>query len=114
VTSLLTRLTELEQAATPGPWEQTYQTGHVAAADPKDEGYWIDVANTETLADAALIAASRNALPSLLEVVRTLEAKARYWNENAHVLTHGADGVMRACAASVVAALAPLLGEGDS
>jgi hypothetical protein len=99
VTSLLTRLTELEQA-------------FIAVSDPLDLWLCIDgnYVRPATKQEAQML----DALPLLLEVVRTLEAKARYWNENAHVLTHGADGVMRECAASVVAALAPLLGEGDS
>ena len=69
---MIERLRELEQAATPGLW-QFIEPHHLCRAD----GY--PLASMVTLyrsrhADAALIAAMRNALPALLDVAEA----ARY------------------------------------
>ncbi len=69
---MIERLSELERAATPGPW-------HVKAAS--DGCWWLILEGgplvasgfTERVENADYIAASRNALPALLEVARAAE-----------------------------------------
>jgi hypothetical protein len=70
----LDQLTALEQAATPGEW-------HVVPGSPGGLVWVIKndvgrgVAAYTTAADAALIAAMRNALPELIERVRAAEIR---------------------------------------
>lgn len=62
-------LEKLEKAATPGPWAE--EEGDVMG--PGDvNGYANWITSDAEQADAALIAAARNALPELLRIVRHL------------------------------------------
>ena len=78
----LQRLEELEKRATKGPWfhntENLYEV--FSEVDPISDGREVLVAQLE--ADAGYIAASRNALPLLLDSVRRLKealALAQQW-----------------------------------
>lgn len=67
MTSILERLRELEQTATPGPWH-VGSTGLI-----KHHAMWIasmsgSMSNPAIATDAALIAAARNHLPQLLDI----------------------------------------------
>lgn len=82
-------LRELEQKATPGPWEYDDTTDQHYDDDGTvtPTGWFrgavgnVDVGdyNTLSLADAALIAALRNAAPLLLDVVDAVRALVPGW-----------------------------------
>ena len=77
-------LRALEAAATPGPWSESHH--HVwwtpadapefplASLDTDDEHYGFSSTGRRKDADAALIAAARNALPALLDVADAARA----------------------------------------
>ena len=74
------KLRELEGKATPGPWEVYDKSGRVdfiypavglVAVDGDDENIILHI----TPADAALIAAARNAMPDLLDLVEAQGAE---------------------------------------
>ena len=70
---LATRLSALDAAATPGPWELTDPFGIYRGVDSPHSKDGIVIGATLP-ADAALIVALRNALPALVELARAAEA----------------------------------------
>lgn len=68
------RLEALDRAATPGPWQVGYgytdRGGLYTSIEAADGVTEVLGENSPTDADAALIAAMRNALPHLLEVAK--------------------------------------------
>jgi DNA repair exonuclease SbcCD ATPase subunit len=70
---LLAELRRLEKAATPGPWTDEESRVHVPKGDVATCDDVNHIADSE--ANAALIAAARNALPALLDHIETLTAE---------------------------------------
>lgn len=75
----LDELTALEQAATPGPWHVTtsgdsHYRREVRRADRESVAFCGTIPEAQAHADAALIAATRNAMPLLLAVARAAHA----------------------------------------
>lgn len=69
---LATRLSALDAAATPGPWELTDPFGIYRGVDSPHSKDGIVIGATLP-ADAALIVALRNALPALVDLVAAAE-----------------------------------------
>lgn len=78
----LDRLRELEQAATPGPWNASMDThpAHVARLG-QWEVYGRRYVSGVVARDAALIAEARNALPALLDIAEAARAVMEEWDE---------------------------------
>lgn len=81
--TLLSRLRAAHEAATPGPWRDTFDkdgnnNGEVYAVDGYDDMRSVaDVRGDRYDADARLVCLARNALPALLDVAEAAEALAR-------------------------------------
>jgi hypothetical protein len=70
----LEELAALEEKATPGPWKINDRHDQVCVYESNDRDVIVcsfgNLKNHEIAADAALIAAARNALPALLKIAR--------------------------------------------
>ncbi len=77
---MIEKLTDLERAATPGPWtfDGDRWGGDIYGPDPEADYVAVDhegiSPSVRHAPDGELIAASRNALPALLEVARAAAA----------------------------------------
>jgi hypothetical protein len=85
MTSTLTRLRALEAAATKGPWEWKHECStaieddfNIVTGDTRHRGNVCELnVSSEDRANAALIAALRNAAPALLAVVEAAQEAAK-------------------------------------
>ena len=87
---MVERLTALEAAATPGPWESFVDFGN-QESHVRTPKWSASLGLAARTADAALIVAMRNDLPALLSQLREQEERADYWQRLHAVLNESSD-----------------------